>query len=104
VDDRAPPCGGIARPKGRHIHGYGVHSRRKRVLCLPTVGLQQELNSRIDEKGMKTRRVFARRTAHPVRGQPLRREKGPERADCREFCHENRQYMHSPRKISGITC
>jgi hypothetical protein len=33
--DRTPPCGGIARPQGKH-------SRHKGVLCLPAADFRQK--------------------------------------------------------------
>jgi hypothetical protein len=72
VADRAPSCGGIAPSTNSQCTGtpagsakHYQHSRRKRVLCLPSVDVQQEYDSTTDEYGMQTRRVCARRRRTP---------------------------------------
>jgi hypothetical protein len=53
VAGRIPPCGGIARPKGKH-------SRRMTVFCPSPADSRQERDK--TPKGMKTLRVFAPRS------------------------------------------
>jgi hypothetical protein len=52
VADRAPPCGGIARPKAPAIYGATIYSSTAtawRCSVCPSLTVQQELNATINE-------------------------------------------------------
>jgi hypothetical protein len=97
-------CGGVAPSTNLQCTGtpagsakHCQHSLRNAVLCPPYAD-RPIIERMKDVKGMQTRRVCARRTAHPLKGSQtaLRFENG---VCCANSCVDTRQVVSTPQAV-----